>query len=238
MEEGRRGLSQGIPEAERYFREGQIEIIPHTDLYLKNNGFDTDQVLQAWTDQTEEALARGFSGMRSVGNTFWLDKLRWKNFAQYEARLEGIVSKLKIKLLCTYALEHSSAAMVLDVIQQHQFTLIRRRGKWERLERAELKRLQDEIQRLNGELQQHLRSHHLETLIPETGTPIYQDLSSREQEVLRFIVLGQTNKDIAKALALSVRTVERHRSALMKKLGLQNTTELIIYAVRHGFLDR
>jgi DNA-binding NarL/FixJ family response regulator len=126
--------------------------------------------------------------------------------------------------------------MVLDVIQHHQFTLIRRRGKWERLERAELKRLQDEIQRLNGELQRHLLNHHPDTPIPETGVPIGEKLSAREQELLRLLVLGQTNKDIAKTLALSVRTVERYRSTLMKKLGLQNTTELIIYAVTHGFL--
>ena len=34
MQEARRGLSQGIPGAERYFKEGQIEIIPHTDVYV------------------------------------------------------------------------------------------------------------------------------------------------------------------------------------------------------------
>jgi DNA-binding CsgD family transcriptional regulator len=238
MEEARQGLSQRIPGAERYFEEGQLELVSHTDLYLKKNAFDPEQVLQAWTDKTGGALARGYSGMRSVGNTFWLDKHLWKNFARYETRLEETVSKLKIKLLCTYALERSSAEMVLDMIQQHHFALSRRRGKWERLERSELRRMRGEIQRLNSELQRHLLNHHPETPIPVTGAPVSEELSAREQEVLQLIVLGQTNKDIAESLALSVRTVERFRSTLLKKLGLQNTTELIIYAVTHGFLKK
>jgi len=209
---------------------------------LTDNGFDADHVLQAWTDKLDEALARGFSGMRCVGNTFWLEKHHWNSFAQYEARLEArleaVLSQLQMRVLCTYALERCSAETVLDVIQQHQFTLIRRKGKWVRLERAELKHLREEIQRLNKELQQHLLSHHLEKPITEPGTPIYEDLSSREQEVLRLIAQGQTNKDIAENLALSIRTVERYRSSIMKKLGLQNRTELVVYAVTHGFLNK
>jgi DNA-binding CsgD family transcriptional regulator len=223
---------------ERYFKGGQIELVPHTDLYLKKNGFDADHVLQAGTDKTDGTLARGYSGLRSVGNTFWLDKHLGKPFAQYAARREESAGKIKIKLLCTYGLERGSAEIVLDMIQQHHFALSRRRGKWERLERSELRRMRGEIQRLNSELQRHLLNHHPETPIPVTGAPVSEELSAREQEVLQLIVLGQTNKDIAESLALSVRTVERFRSTLLKKLGLQNTTELIIYAVTHGFLKK
>ena len=176
--------------------------------------------------------------MRCVGNTFWLEGHHWNNFAQYETHLDAVISQLKMRILCTYALERCSAENVLDVVQQHQFTLILRRGKWERLERAAQKQLREEIQRLERELQQHLLSHHLSQSIPETGRIVNQELSSREQEVLRLITQGYTNKDIAKTLALSIRTVERYRSSIMKKMGLQNRTELIVYAVTHGFLHQ
>lgn len=67
--------------------------------------------------------------------------------------------------------------------------------------------------------------------------PDYQQLSPREREVLRLIARGNTNKEIAQELSISVRTVERHRSSIMKKIGLQNRAELVAYAVREGILS-
>ncbi len=64
----------------------------------------------------------------------------------------------------------------------------------------------------------------------------YSTLSSREQEILKLVCKGRTNKQIAEELFLSVRTVERNRSSIMRKAGLENRAELMAYAVRHGFL--
>jgi len=61
-------------------------------------------------------------------------------------------------------------------------------------------------------------------------------LSSREWEILKLIYKGRTNKQIAEKLFLSVRTVERHRSAIMRKAGLESRAELVAYAVRQGYL--
>lgn len=69
------------------------------------------------------------------------------------------------------------------------------------------------------------------------GAPSYEQLSPREREVLRLVAKGRTNKEIAEGLSLSVRTVERHRSSIMTKIGLQNRAELVAYAVRQGFLS-
>lgn len=68
--------------------------------------------------------------------------------------------------------------------------------------------------------------------------PSYEALSSREREILRLIAKGRTNKQIAEELSLSVRTVERHRSSIMNKIGLQNRAELVAYAVRQGLFGR
>ncbi len=64
------------------------------------------------------------------------------------------------------------------------------------------------------------------------------DLSEREVEILRLIVKGHTNRQIADALSLSVRTVEYHRSNLMGKLGLQSRADLVRYATEHGLLEQ
>jgi DNA-binding NarL/FixJ family response regulator len=69
---------------------------------------------------------------------------------------------------------------------------------------------------------------------PTTDTLI-EPLSDREGEVLRLLASGHTNKDIAQALLISVRTVEAHLSGTYGKLGVRSRTEAVLWAVRHGY---
>ena len=62
----------------------------------------------------------------------------------------------------------------------------------------------------------------------------YELLSEREKEVLRLVALGDTNREIAERLFLSVRTVETYRARLMEKLNLKSRGELVRYALRKG----
>lgn len=62
----------------------------------------------------------------------------------------------------------------------------------------------------------------------------YRSLSRREKEVLRLVALGDTNREIAARLYLSVRTVETYRSRIMEKLQLTSRGELVRYALRKG----
>lgn len=64
-----------------------------------------------------------------------------------------------------------------------------------------------------------------------------KELSDREEEVLRMIARGYTNKEIAGQLNISVKTVESHKSNLMEKLELRSRTEIVRYAVRQGWLQ-
>lgn len=65
-----------------------------------------------------------------------------------------------------------------------------------------------------------------------------QQLSQKEQSILELVARGLTNREIARKLSVTLRTVERNRAAVMRKLGLHNQGELIDYAVRHGILRR
>jgi DNA-binding NarL/FixJ family response regulator len=64
----------------------------------------------------------------------------------------------------------------------------------------------------------------------------YDTLTTREREVLQLAAEGHTNPQIAEKLFLSPRTVEMHRSNLMRKLDLANQTELVRYALWRGLL--
>lgn len=62
-------------------------------------------------------------------------------------------------------------------------------------------------------------------------------LTPREMDVLRLLVQGYTNRQIAEELSLSVRTVEGHRGNLTEKLGLHSRVDLVRYAREHGMPD-
>ena len=59
-------------------------------------------------------------------------------------------------------------------------------------------------------------------------------LSPREREVLQLVSEGNSTKDIAARLSVSVKTIETHRKQVMDKLGLHSVAELTKYAIREG----
>ena len=66
----------------------------------------------------------------------------------------------------------------------------------------------------------------------------WQKLSQREREVLKLIAEGYKNKEIAEDLCISLKTVEKHRANLMKKLDLHNAAALTVYAMEKGLVSR
>jgi DNA-binding NarL/FixJ family response regulator len=62
-------------------------------------------------------------------------------------------------------------------------------------------------------------------------------LTTREREIVQFVADGKSNKDIAINLQISVKTVEAHRSAIMRKLGFKSITELVRYAIRNKLIQ-
>ncbi len=62
------------------------------------------------------------------------------------------------------------------------------------------------------------------------------ELTPRELDILRLLVRGNTNRQVAEELGLSTRTVESHRANLQGKLGLTSRVELVEYAEEHGLL--
>lgn len=63
------------------------------------------------------------------------------------------------------------------------------------------------------------------------------ELTPREQEVVKLVAEAHTNKQIAEILHLSEKTVENHRSNAMKKLGMRDRVELVRYAIRRGLIE-
>lgn len=64
-----------------------------------------------------------------------------------------------------------------------------------------------------------------------------EGLTKRESEVLELVAMGKSNKEVADALFVSVKTVETHKTNILEKLGLKNTAELVRYAIKHNIIS-
>jgi DNA-binding NarL/FixJ family response regulator len=73
--------------------------------------------------------------------------------------------------------------------------------------------------------------------LPQRPAKLSRHITRRERQVLARIALGDSNKTIARDLSLSVRTIEKHRSNLMRKLNLHNAAALTLFALRGGLVE-
>ena len=139
-DEARQALAQAVEGFEGYVERGQIEILDYREWYTLGGHFDSDRVLAGWVQREQQALQRGFDGLRLTGNTFWLETAHWQEFFAYEAAVDRVLGQYRMLALCTYSLEKCGVPEVLDVVANHQFALLKRAGKWETIASAERKR--------------------------------------------------------------------------------------------------
>ncbi len=64
-----------------------------------------------------------------------------------------------------------------------------------------------------------------------------EPLTAREREIVQLLAEGKSNKELADYFSISVKTVETHRAAIMRKLRLESVTHLVRYAIRNGFIE-
>jgi NarL family two-component system response regulator LiaR len=76
---------------------------------------------------------------------------------------------------------------------------------------------------------------HQPQVEPADGTPA---LTQREREVIRLVGQGQSNRKIAEALVISEKTAKAHVSNILGKLGLEDRTQMAIYAIKNGLVDQ
>jgi two-component system response regulator NreC len=72
---------------------------------------------------------------------------------------------------------------------------------------------------------------------PANGEEEQPELSGREIEVLRLLGDGMTNQEIADKIFVSIRTVESHKSNIMRKINLRTTVDLVKFAIRNNYMD-
>src|SRR5229473_703232 len=153
MQEARNALQEVLPDLNQYVCEKSIEFAGH-DWFLNGGSFDFRRVANQFKQKVDEALARGFVGMRVNGSPAWLETSNGKELRTFEAEVDQLFPHERIIASCTYPIGSSRADFLLDVARNHRFAIARRHGIWDIVETPELIQAKAEIELLNAELEQ------------------------------------------------------------------------------------
>ena len=143
--QARKALLRAVGNLSDYIDSGQIQILDAGELYTKSGKFESERVLQGWVDKEKEALKRGYDGLRLTGNTFWLHKRTWRDFSEYEAEIDRVIGDYRMIVICSYALDKCGAVEVVDVVDNHCLSLIRRDGQWVTIQSAKRARVEEQL---------------------------------------------------------------------------------------------
>jgi hypothetical protein len=125
-EEAKEALRRAVLDVDIYLEKGQMEIIPDANFYLNGGIFDPEIVLNGGIEKLKHAIANGYDGLRLTGDTFWLEKKDWNTFVDYEEEVDRVIGNYQMIAICTYCLERCNVIEIIDVVTNHQFTLIKR----------------------------------------------------------------------------------------------------------------
>ncbi len=145
IEDVKGSLKHVVKNLDDYIGSGQIEILDYSQWYTKSGMFEADKVLKGWLQKHDQAIEKGFDGLRLTGNTFWLEKRDWKDFVDYEAVVDSVICKYRMLAICTYSLDKCRASEIMDVVSTHQFALIKREGKWKIIESADRRKAEHRL---------------------------------------------------------------------------------------------
>jgi PAS domain S-box-containing protein len=186
VEEAKTALGAVLSNLDEYFKKGQIEVLDYKDWYTKTGEFNADVVLKGWINKEEQALAKGFDGLRLTGNTFWIPKKDWANFAKYEENVNNIIRNYKMIAICSYSLERCNPSEIIEVVCNHQSALILKDGRWSVILNSKQKKTED----------------MKEPLKPKALINMLEDLEESKEKIKKERNFSKTIIDIAQAIIL------------------------------------
>jgi signal transduction histidine kinase len=218
VQSAKNALRKAVPDFDKYFKRGQIKIVPHTDWYLKNGVFNSQRILKLWTNRLNQALTEGYSGIRVSGNMGWLNRRIWKDFIGYENNINETIGRYRMIAICGYFIDKCETSEIIEVAGSHQFALVRRDGKWELIKNMERKRTEKRLL----DYQTHLRSLATELSLAE---------ESQKQRIA-----AELHKQIIQSLAVSKMELEMLGKSISSGQP-QKTLDKICCSLGHAIED-
>jgi len=133
VKDANEALREVVPDLDSYLANGQIKIISYTCLHVTGDIYDSKRIIKYWIEKANYALESGYSGLRLSGNTSWLEKMDWSYFVDYMGKMDDIIGKYRMIALGSYLVDGYSKIDVVKVVSNHQFSLNKKEGKWEKI---------------------------------------------------------------------------------------------------------
>src|SRR5208337_1368619 len=156
-----RALRESISGLDRYLAEGAIEILTHPQPLFDGDVLKAHSIVGYLREKLDDALARGYTGMRVAGSPTCMQKGNTDHFREFEREVGRSVANRPIIALCCFAHSESTAAEILDAARMHQFVATRRRGDWEILDASQIKPPKAEVPGHNQQPSAGLHATHL-----------------------------------------------------------------------------
>jgi PAS domain S-box-containing protein len=144
VDETVKALREVIPDFNVYMDKGQIEVVSSI-FWCVDDIYDSERMFNGWLEKINYAFESGYNGLRLAGNISWVKKNEWENFIDFEKKIDSTVNKYPIITLCSYPIHRCHATKIIDIIINHHFALIKRKGKWENIESSKRKKAEEKI---------------------------------------------------------------------------------------------
>lgn len=137
-EEVKAALISGVEDVNVYLENGQLQIIPYTEWYIKDNSFNEVRVNHQWKELIGDALEKGFDGLRAAADTSWLQRSYSRSFAHYEHNINATISELPFLVICQYDTGKVDTFEIAEIIRNHSYVITRHNGSLELIRNTEL----------------------------------------------------------------------------------------------------
>ena len=148
-----------------------------------------------------------------------------------------LLSKKKYKKIKIIILTmHDDKSLIMDLMNEGVYGYVLKDADVTEIKEA-INQVQQGRYYVSKQIFEAIRRHSLPTKGESNNvtTKVNGMLTEREKQILMLVCQEYTNKEMADALNLSVRTIDGHRSRLLKKVGAKNTAGLVKFALRNGF---
>lgn len=214
--EAERALSAAVPGLAECKRRGQVEILPYDRWYTSAGRFDTEEVLKKCAEKEVWTLTNGFEGLRMAGNASWLDEQNRSAFLNHERTLDNVIGEHRMLAACAYPLQECALPDIVEVLDTHEFALVRSRGGWRKIAGGR-RRVEAALHESESKYRVFLEQSHDSVLLLEllpAGEPVIREVNdmalktfgySREELVGKPVSILNENAGAARSIASSQR---------------------------------